>query len=176
MPAKRTLEPELRARMCMMRKSGKTLNAIASECHVCVRLVTECVAWVKCDRPAPGRSTPISEDELEQIRREAARGLSMRNIGDMHHVGVDRLKKLLSGAVDPDSDVVDEEPKFMAEFWRESVPTLDEAAFASAGVPDSEENRRACAGHSSAWMRLYRLRVLNPGYAEYGDAPDAVAR
>ena len=51
---------------------------------------------------------------------------------------------------------------------------LDEAAFRAAGIPDTPTNRAACRGHSRAWMRLYRLRLDRPDYADCGDAVEAI--
>lgn len=175
MPAKRYIDEELRARMCQMRKAGMPLSKIAAECHVCSRLVTEAVEYVICDKPAPGRSTPITDETLEAMRKDRARGMRICDIAHKYHIWTVRARSLLNGTVEPDEDLDGYVPSFVGIYLADAIPVLDEDAFKAAGVPDNPINRDACAGHSRAWMRLYKLRILHPDYVDLGDAVDAVA-
>ena len=175
MPAKRVIDRELWQRMCDMRKAGMPINKISAECHVCSRIVAECVADVACAKPAPGRATPITAEMIEEMRQEYARGVSHYDISRKYRISIARLRGLLAGRITPNH-----EEAVIPEFARvERVYSghvaLDESAFKAAGVPNTPSNREACTGRSRAWMRLYALRCLNPGYLDYGDAVDAVS-
>ena len=175
MPAKRYIDEELRARMCQMRKAGMPINKISAECHVCSRIVTETVAYVVCDKPAQGRSTTITQETLEAMRKDRASGMHLCDIAHKYHIWTVRARSLLDGTVEPDEDLDGFEPVYISISFSDASPVLNEDAFKAAGVPDNPINREACAGHSRAWMRLYKLRILHPDYLDLGDAVDAVA-
>lgn len=104
-------------------------------------------------------------------------GTALHTIERKFHISPGRLKNLFAGTVKPDKAITEaggEESLGPSVEWPPRK-VLDLACFKAAGVPDTAMHRNACKGRSRAWMRLYALRCANPGYSEYGDAPDAVS-
>jgi len=180
MPKKRIIGEELLARMRELRRGGMALDKIAATCKVCETIVRDNVADVVVRKVAQGRPTHITDADLAQIRAELATGALRVDVAKVWHVSINRLRGMLNGLIAADLDEAVAEAatdRERPEFATWPPPrVLDKEAFYSLGIPDTADNRNACKGHSRAWMRLYQLRRLNPGYEGYGDSPDALSR
>jgi len=178
MPGKRIIRGELLERMRRLRAVGTPINTICSECHVSIGLVMGGVSdVVVTSNPSRGRLTHITAADVAVIRSQRVTGSPIKVLASRWHTSVKRIKGLLDGRINPDDASCEAEstPGPTPSFWIwPPQPVLDKAAFHSAQVPDTTANRTACIGHSRAWMHLYALRVLNPGYKDYGEPEHTV--
>ena len=153
-----------------------SLTNIGKECRVCFTLVSSSIGGMVCDHIAQGRATRISVQELEAIRAARERAVPLHVLAKQYRTSTGRLKMLLAGTVKPDEDkrIPEDEEGIGPYVTWPPRKVLDVAGFKMAGVPDNAMNRNACKGRTRAWMRLYALRCVNPGYSSYGDAPEAI--
>ena len=114
--------------------------------------------------PAPvrGRKTALGDADVVAIRAERADGMPIMDIARRWRISPHRARRLVEGVA------------FRRVNSGRPGAALDEAAFRAAGIPDTPTTRAACRGHSRAWMRLYRLRLDRPDYADFGDAVEAI--
>lgn len=143
------------------RAAGAGQQRLAFKWRIGTRRVCE-ICGEAAPAPARGRKTALGDADLVAIRAERAAGMPIMDIARRWRISPHRARRLVEGvafrrvnAVRPGS-------------------ALDEAAFRAAGIPDTPTNRAACRGHSRAWMRLYRLRLDRPEYADCGDAVEAI--
>jgi hypothetical protein len=143
------------------RAAGAGQQRLAFKWRIGSRRVCEICGEV-APAPARGRKTALGDADVVAIRAERAEGMPIMDIARRWRISPHRARRLVEGVA------------FRRVNAGRPGAALDEAAFRAAGIPDTPTNRAACRGHSRAWMRLYRLRLDRPDYADFGDAVEAI--
>ena len=144
------------------RAAGAGQQRLAFKWRIGTRRVCEICGEIEPAAPRRGRKTALGDADLVAIRAERAEGMPIMDIARRWRISQHRARRLVEGVA------------FRRVNAGRPGAALDEAAFRAAGIPDTPTNRAACRGHSRAWMRLYRLRLDRPDYADFGDAVEAI--